>query len=115
MEDFNEKQLFNYQKNTALIIVATLFDVQQYCIHGCFVFNNLKHMKQNLLKATIAISLSFVLFACKKKESGVCYCHYLSGDKKEYDLSDLRRSEQIDSCYVLDSYAEAFAGDCDLK
>lgn len=72
-------------------------------------------MKQNFLKGLMALSLCAAFFSCKKKEPGVCYCHYLSGDKKEYDLSDLRRSEQIDSCYVLDSYAEAFAGDCDLK
>lgn len=55
------------------------------------------------------------LFSCKKKESGICYCHYLSGDKKEYDLKSLTRSQQIDSCYVLDGLAENFAGDCDLK
>ncbi len=66
----------------------------------------------------VAIICTFlILFAlsCKKKESGICYCHYLSGDKKEYDLRQLRRSEQVDSCYELDRLAEAFAGDCDLK
>lgn len=31
------------------------------------------------------------------------------------NLTSLPRSKQIDSCYVLDHYAEAFAGDCDLK
>jgi hypothetical protein len=53
--------------------------------------------------------------ACKKKESGICYCSYFSGDKKEYNLTSLARSQQIDSCYTLDGYAEAFAGDCELK
>lgn len=67
--------------------------------------------------ASILLFFVFVLTlaSCKKKEDGVCYCHYLSGDKTEYDLSDLPRSQQIDSCYALDGLAEAFAGDCDLK
>lgn len=68
---------------------------------------------KNYIIALVGFSVCFV--ACKKKESGVCYCHYLSGDKKEFNLSMLSRSQQIDSCYVLDGYAEAFAGDCDLK
>jgi hypothetical protein len=55
------------------------------------------------------------MISCKKKESGICYCKYLSGDKKEYDLRSLSRSQQIDSCYVLDGLAEGFAGDCSLK
>lgn len=53
--------------------------------------------------------------ACKKKEVGVCYCKYLSGDKKEYDLTSLTRDRAIDSCNVLNGYAKAFAGDCKLK
>lgn len=53
--------------------------------------------------------------SCKKKESGICYCKYFSGDKTEYDLRSLSRSQQIDSCYVLDGLAEGFAGDCSLK
>lgn len=52
---------------------------------------------------------------CSKKETGVCYCKYLSGDKKEFDLSSLDRSRAQDSCAVLDGYAHAFAGDCELK
>ncbi|MBL7711837.1 MAG: hypothetical protein JNL13_05210 [Chitinophagaceae bacterium] len=64
---------------------------------------------------TAAMLFAGLLPACKKKESGVCYCKYLSGDKKEFNLTGLPRSQQIDSCYVLDGYAEAFAGDCDLK
>lgn len=72
-------------------------------------------MKKYLLfGATLALTLGGFT-ACKKKESGICYCSYLSGDKREFDLKMLTRSQQIDSCYVLDGLAEAFAGDCDLK
>jgi len=56
-----------------------------------------------------------LISSCKKKVSGVCYCHYLSGDKTEYNLTSLTRSQQIDSCFVLDANAEGFAGDCDLE
>lgn len=72
-------------------------------------------MKQFVLKLSALLFIMASAIACKKKESGVCYCSYFSGDKKEFDLSDLSRSKQIDSCYVLDGYAEAFAGDCELK
>ncbi len=65
----------------------------------------------------IAIAACSVLSAtsCKKKKTGVCYCSYLSGDKKEYNLQDLPRDVAQDSCNKLDGYATAFAGDCDLK
>lgn len=72
-------------------------------------------MSNLILKCLCIILFSTVLFSCKKKEAGVCYCHYFSGDKREYDLSSLARSQQVDSCYKLDGLAEAFAGDCDLK
>lgn len=71
-------------------------------------------MKQSILLLVSAIGLVF-LFSCKKKESGICYCSYLSGDKKEYDVRALTRSQQIDSCYVLDGLASNFAGSCKLK
>lgn len=74
-------------------------------------FLTTKHLKSLML---IFIG-SLLLSSCKKKESGVCYCSYFSGDKKEYNLSSLSRSQQVDSCYVLDNYAEPFAGDCELK
>lgn len=64
---------------------------------------------------TLIFLTSTLLISCKKKEPGVCYCSYLSGDKKEFNLSSLSRSKQVDSCYVLDNNAEAFAGDCKLK
>lgn len=71
-------------------------------------------MKQLLIIMILCTSVA-VLPGCKKKKSGVCYCKYLSGDKKEYDLTGLDRSVARDSCGKLDGYAGAFAGDCDLK
>jgi hypothetical protein len=69
---------------------------------------------------SILVFLFSFLFigACKKdsdKKSGVCYCKYYSGDKKEFDLSDLPRSQQIDSCYLFNKNAGAFAGECELE
>lgn len=58
---------------------------------------------------------SIGITSCKKYKSGTCHCHYYSGDKRDYDLSSLPKTQQVDSCNVLDSYASAFAGDCDLK
>ncbi len=75
----------------------------------------MKMKSQKIITAIILLAAILTGNSCKKKESGVCYCHYLSGDKKEFNLSSLTRSKQQDSCYVLDGYAEAFAGDCDLK
>ena len=72
-------------------------------------------MKKAILKISMILLISAAAFSCKKKESGVCYCSYLSGDKKEYDLTSLARTQQIDSCYVLDGLAQGFAGDCELK
>lgn len=70
-------------------------------------------MKQLLLMILVAAAVSVT--GCKKKKSGVCYCKYLSGDKKEYDLTGLDRSRAEDSCRTLDGLANGFAGDCDLK
>ncbi|HTN47620.1 MAG TPA: hypothetical protein VL098_14820 [Flavipsychrobacter sp.] len=69
------------------------------------------------MKSVLIIAVVFIVstIACKKQESGICRCSYLSGDKKDYDLSSLPRDQQQDSCGVLDGYAEAFAGDCKLK
>lgn len=72
-------------------------------------------MRNNMLRIVALLFCTAALFSCKKKESGVCYCHYFSGDKTEYNLTAYPRSQQTDSCYELDRLAEAFAGDCDLK
>lgn len=53
--------------------------------------------------------------SCKKKTSGVCYCSYLSGDKKEFNMTSLPRDVAQDSCNVLSGYASNFAGSCKLK
>jgi hypothetical protein len=75
-------------------------------------------MKTRIISILPAILFACIIFlapGCKKKETGVCYCKYLSGDKKEFNLTSLTRSQAIDSCYVLNGYAKAFAGDCKLK
>jgi hypothetical protein len=68
---------------------------------------------------TLSVAIFFIIIAlaasCKKKDIGVCYCSYLSGDKKEYDMRDLTRNQAQDSCNVLNGYASAFAGSCKLK
>lgn len=56
-----------------------------------------------------------LLSSCSKKESGVCYCSYLSGDRTHYDLRGMDRQEQIDSCNRLSDLASNFAGSCKLK
>lgn len=100
-------------------------------MQGCFRFRPCWHNNSIVVNVYSTLSMKNITFyiimllmlafmvtgaiSCKKKESGVCYCSYLSGDKKEYNLSTLTRSQQTDSCYVLDGYAEAFAGDCKLK
>lgn len=70
-------------------------------------------MKSRLL--LILIAAVTLLPACKKKKEGICYCKYLSGDKKEFDLRSLDRTAALDSCRTLDRNAEAFAGECTLK
>lgn len=72
------------------------------------------------MKKTIVYMLSFlfllvVFFSCKKKDSGICRCHYYSGDVKNYDFSSLSEGQQIDSCNHLDQLAGGFGGDCDLE
>lgn len=69
-------------------------------------------MRRMIIIAVIAI---MGMAACKKDKKGICRCSYLSGDKKEYDLSSLPEDRQRDSCNILDGYAEAFAGSCKLK
>lgn len=72
-------------------------------------------MKKVILTTVAAIAIVFSYTACKKKETGVCYCSYMSGDKKEFDLRAYNRSTQIDSCHIYDQNASAFAGSCKLK
>jgi hypothetical protein len=68
-----------------------------------------------LLVPFISLLFIFSATACRKKEKGNCYCKYVSGDRKHFDLKSLPRDQQADSCAVLDRNAEAFGGSCDLK
>ena len=75
-------------------------------------------MKTKILKGVIFIFITAMFISSctkKKRVSGVCYCSYLNGDRKEFDLNSLPRNEQFDSCTVLDGHANAFAGNCDLE
>lgn len=67
------------------------------------------------LSTVAAFALALAATGCKKKESGVCYCKYVSGDKKEFNLTSLDRSRAQDSCSKIDRNANAFGGECDLK
>ena len=71
-------------------------------------------MKKTLLLVVLLAGCLCTTQACKKKR-GICYCSYYSGDKTEYDLRDLSRSEQKDSCAVLNTLAANFVGHCKLK
>lgn len=72
-------------------------------------------MKRAPFMITTLIVAVILLMTCKKKETGICYCSYFSGDKKEFDLRHLPRTQQIDSCYVYSQNASHFAGECELK
>ena len=71
------------------------------------------------MKGLTIILLFFATVAattgCSKKETGVCYCKYVSGDKKEFNLKGLDRAKAQDSCNVLDGKANAFGGECELE
>lgn len=68
-------------------------------------------MKKIFVVLIIAL---IALAACKKR--GICYCKFYSGDKQEYDLSDIgNRDAQKDSCNVIDGNAANFGGSCKLK
>ena len=72
-------------------------------------------MKYIALIIMITFGVAPAITGCKKKKSGVCYCKYLSGDKKEIDLTQPERSKAEDSCAVFNRNARAFAGDCKLQ
>lgn len=72
-------------------------------------------MKKIILVALIG-TVILPVTSCSKKKSGICYCTYVSGDKKEFDLTGISRDKAEDSCNrVLDGYANAFGGECSLK
>jgi hypothetical protein len=69
-------------------------------------------MKGFIILLLLAVT---VTTSCKKKEAGICYCSYVSGDKKEFDLKALSTNAARDSCAVLDRNANGFGGDCEIK
>lgn len=74
-------------------------------------------MKNSKMIASFVLLLIAVLFgsACKKKTTGICYCTYFSGDKREFDLRHLDRQSQKDTCAQISQNASHFAGSCKLK
>lgn len=74
-------------------------------------------MERRIILSAILMLLGFVFImsSCRKKERGVCYCTFYSGDRTHYDLKDLPLQQQIDSCRQLSAQASHFAGSCKLK
>ncbi len=73
---------------------------------------------RTLIKILICALLPLLFFSCKKKEdkaTGICYCDYASGDKKQFDLRNLNRTQQVDSCNVFNKNAGPFGGVCELE
>lgn len=66
---------------------------------------------------TLMIMMIFfaAMTSCNKKEAGVCYCSYVSGDKKEFDLKSLNDDAARDSCGILNRNANAFGGECEIR
>ena len=65
--------------------------------------------------------LSISIFSCilnsssNNRASGVCYCDYVNGEKKQFDLNHLSRAEQIDTCNLYSKNAGFFGGKCELQ
>lgn len=74
-------------------------------------------MNHKYIKYVIVLSVSFFTFsACQKKITGICYCKYVNGEKKEFDMRSVDRNIALDSCNnILDKNANAFGGGCSLK
>lgn len=72
-------------------------------------------MRKMIMAALLLSGMTGMFSSCSKKESGVCYCSYYSGDRTHYDLKGLDRQKQIDSCNRLSELASNFAGSCKLK
>jgi len=71
---------------------------------------------KTLIVSLAAVALAAVSFTgCRKDFRGVCRCKYLSGDKKEFDYSQLTIEHAKAKCDSTDNNAEAFAGDCRLE
>lgn len=72
-------------------------------------------MLRTFFLVTSLLTGAACLSSCSKKTEGVCYCTYLSGDKKEFDLRYLDRQGQKDTCAQISQNASHFAGSCKLK
>ena len=75
----------------------------------------MKTILSSLTVLTLLFAVPMTSTSCRKKKKGNCYCSYVSGDRTHYDLNSLPRSEQEDSCSVLDQNAEGYGGECKLK
>jgi hypothetical protein len=72
------------------------------------------------MKKLLAISFALVFMgtafsSCKKDFRGVCACKFLSGDKSEYDYSNLTIDEARKKCDTTSQNASNFAGSCSLE
>ena len=73
-------------------------------------------MKKQLRSLLVLVGITGLLFSsCNKKQSGVCYCKYVSGDKKEFDLNYLPENQRQDTCNLYSDNASHFGGSCSLK
>ncbi len=70
---------------------------------------------RNLVTLVLTCVTLSAATSCKKKEAGICYCKYVSGDEKQFDLKALNDDAARDSCNILNRNANAFGGDCDIK
>lgn len=71
-------------------------------------------MKTVLVSSVLFLGiLSFS--ACRKDFRGICKCKYLSGDKVEFDYSQLTIEHANAKCDSTSQNASAFAGDCHME
>ena len=62
------------------------------------------------------LTVLFLAVGCKKKgDPGICYCDFANGEKQQYDLTDLSKSEQIIACNTHNNNAAHFGGVCELR
>lgn len=84
------------------------------------VYSNIqqKITTMRIVMTLFVAALIFSATGCKKennRQSGVCYCNFANGEKQEYDLSTLSRSQQIDTCNRHNKNAGYFGGVCELE
>lgn len=72
-------------------------------------------MKIRVVASVILVFGAVSFMGCREEVRGVCKCKYLSGDKVEFDYSDLTVDHAKAKCDSTSANAEAFAGDCHLE